>query len=363
MNASQDQVVDAITELVPRLMTAMDGYDQLQHAIEPDRFAELSFTSEPLVAEVAARAEAFGALAFPEELEPVRTIIGEGAKYELRAYDGLSRHDEGMGHLMKANRAHCRAQEIMYALAGAMSPINRYYLEPRARSNDSLLQALASDATQQAGVMVANNDRKARGGFSLYVPENLDPETPAPLVIAMHGGTGHGADFLWSWVREARTRGFIVLAPTAQQDTWSLMGEEHDYPHLLQMIDYVQSNWHVDPQHILATGMSDGGSYAVIAGLKEDSPITHIANFSGVLHMQVFMDGSIARAAGKPIYIVHGSLDQMFPIETAYMAKSELESAGAELTYRQIDGLTHSFARFEVPAMIEWFNPALRLPE
>ena len=56
-----------------------------------------------------------------------------------------------------------------------------------------------------------------------------------PLVVAMHGGSGNGGAFLWSWVREARTRGFIVLAPTAIGSTWSLMepdiGRPQHRPH------------------------------------------------------------------------------------------------------------------------------------
>ena len=54
-----------------------------------------------------------------------------------------------------------------------------------------------------------------RGAFSLYVPEYYDPARAWPLVVAMHGGSGNGGAFLWSWLREARTRGFILLAPTA----------------------------------------------------------------------------------------------------------------------------------------------------
>ena len=49
----------------------------------------------------------------------------------------------------------------------------------------------------------------------------------------------------------------------------------------------------------------------------------------------------------------------MFPIETAYMAKHELENAGAKLNFREIQGLPHSYARFENPALLEWFNPQL----
>jgi phospholipase/carboxylesterase len=109
----------------------------------------------------------------------------------------------------------------------------------------------------------------------------------------------------------------------------------------------------------LLTGMSDGGTYALLAGLNADSPFTHLATFSGVLHPEIVMSGKLRYAVGKPIYLVHGTHDWMFPIESAYMAQHELEQVGARLTFREIAGLSHTFARDECPALLHWFNPAL----
>ena len=52
-----------------------------------------------------------------------------------------------------------------------------------------------------------NNDREARGGYSLYVPEYYDATTAWPMVVGLHGGSGNGRDFLWSWLREVRGGG------------------------------------------------------------------------------------------------------------------------------------------------------------
>jgi phospholipase/carboxylesterase len=180
-----------------------------------------------------------------------------------------------------------------------------------------------------------------RGGFSAYIPEYLDPSTPVSVVIALHGGTGHGADFLWSWLREAQTRGFILVAPTSVQDTWSLMGDE---------------------QHILLTGMSDGATYSLMAASQPDSPFTHLAPFSGVLHPDLVLQGRVQHLKDKPIYLVYGTEDWMFPVESAHMAQAELTQIGAHLTYREIPGLSHHFARGECPAVLQWFNAALAEP-
>ena len=54
-----------------------------------------------------------------------------------------------------------------------------------------------------------DNVREVRGGFSVYVPEYYDPAVACPVIVALHGGSGHGADFLWTGcVRRARAAAF-----------------------------------------------------------------------------------------------------------------------------------------------------------
>src|ERR1044072_8111114 len=55
----------------------------------------------------------------------------------------------------------------------------------------------------------------SRGGFSVYVPEYYTPDRAMPLVMALHGGSGNGRGFLWSWLRDARSLGAIL--PRARQ--------------------------------------------------------------------------------------------------------------------------------------------------
>ncbi|HIG42932.1 MAG: dienelactone hydrolase family protein [bacterium] len=365
MPSDLDRLHEAITLLIPKLLTAMEAFEHVQRNMQPQGAGPLADFIQPFEGELRQAFESFEPLQFPEDLQHFQKMISSSATYALRACDGVLHHEEGFGRIMQAMRAHCRAQEHIYSLAPILSPVNKYFVETEARGNMALLQQLADGANNaeqgKAGVLNAQNEREQRGGFSLYIPENLDAEQPAPLVIVMHGGSGHGADFLWSWVREARTRGFILMSPTSQQATWSLMGEEHDLKPLLSMLDFVTEGWSVDHSHILLTGMSDGGTYSLLAGCHEDSPFTHLAPFSGVLHPDLVMNGQIQYASQKPIYLVHGTQDWMFPIETAYMARQQLSEVGADLTFREIDGLGHSFARAEIPALLTWFNPDLAL--
>jgi phospholipase/carboxylesterase len=208
-------------------------------------------------------------------------------------------------------------------------------------------------------VLHAANERGARTGFSLYVPETFDGRTPMPLVVALHGGHGHGRDFLWSWLREARSRAMLLLAPTSQDRTWSIMGgPDADADRLKGIVETVALRYPVDRARVLLTGMSDGATYALVLGLGEDMPFTHLAPACGVLHPYLLTGEGLARARGRPIYLAHGVLDWMFPVHTARMAREVLLAAGARVVYREIEDLSHTYPRDENPPILDWLMTA-----
>lgn len=371
MTARDDELLEGITQLVPALLTCMAAFEQVQRNMHPARLGELAEFIKPYEAALQDACAGFKQLSFPEHLNSFGDRLQQAATYSLRACNGISTsngrgatNNSGAFAAMKAMRAQCHAQEWLYPVAAVFKPVSQYFLEESARNNEGLIEALNQpEDMSDLGLLTTNGDRAARGGFSLYVPENIDAEAPTPLVVALHGGTGHGADFIWSWLREARTRGFLLLSPTAQQDTWSLMGEDLDLPHLLQALALIGAKFNIDSQHILLTGMSDGGSYTLLAGLKEASPFTHLAPFSSVLHPDLAMSGRLAFAKDRDIYLVHGTQDWIFPIETAFMAQSALEAAGARLIFRPIEGLSHTYCRTENDALLRWFHPGLVVPD
>ncbi|MFP6807256.1 MAG: hypothetical protein VB957_08745 [Pseudomonadales bacterium] len=364
MPDNSDQLADAITDLAPKLLTTMGAFEQVQRNMHPSRIEALAEFIAPFELSLRDSFEEFAKHSFPEDIAQFGKRLHDGAKYSLRACNGITDRSDDTFATMKAMRAQCRAQEFIYPLANILTPVSQYFLEIEARDNKQLLDQLNQDRPgEQIGVLNAQNERDKRGGFTVYIPEYLDRSKPASLVIALHGGTGHGADFLWSWLREARTRGFILMAPTSQMDTWSLMGEEHDLDPLTAMLDFVKQQCTIDEEHIMLTGMSDGATYTLLAGLNDNSPFTHLAPFSGVLHPEIVMSGRMKFAENRNIYLVHGTLDWMFPIETAHMAQAELAAAGARVMFKPIEGLSHIYCRAESPDLIHWFNPSLEIPK
>ncbi len=59
---------------------------------------------------------------------------------------------------------------------------------------------------------------------------------------------------------------------------------------------------------------------------------------------------------GLPMYLVHGVLDWMFPVEVARQAQQALSQAGANVTYREIGDLAHTYPREINALMLAWLS-------
>jgi phospholipase/carboxylesterase len=141
-----------------------------------------------------------------------------------------------------------------------------------------------------------------------------------------------------------------------------MIGPDIDGAALRSMVEYVGSHWRVNSGSILLTGLSDGATYALLTGLSPGSPFTALAPLSGVLHPACLAEERREQVRGRRIFLVHGSLDWMFPVQTARWAHEELQAAGADIVFREVADLSHTYAREQNDAILSWFDPALALP-
>src|SRR6185312_14091817 len=183
-----------------------------------------------------------------------------------------------------------------------------------------------------------------------------DPGEAHPVVFALHGGAGSGRSFLWSWLRDARAAGAILVAPTAVGETWALQGQDVDSPNLERILGLVEARWNVDPKRRLLTGMSDGGTYSYVSGLVEGSPFTHLAPACAAFHPMLTAFAGASRMQGLPIHLTHGVQDWMFDVDMAREAKSALAAAGARVTYREIEDLSHCYPSEVNPDVLAWMD-------
>jgi phospholipase/carboxylesterase len=307
---------------------------------------------------------AFEEAQVPRELGAFHAQLAEAAGHAARALDAFlddAPRELAVARILEAMRERCRAERALYPLRQALPPVGAHFVEEPLRDRLDLL-----DPDPQEGVSVgiheAPGPAQERGGFTLYVPESYDGSRDFALVVALHGAGGHGSDFLWTWLREARGRRFLLLAPTSRAATWSLDAPALDGAALDSMVAFVRERWRVDAARVLVTGLSDGATFALLWGLAEGSPATALAPVSGVLHPANFALGNLERARGRRIYLAHGALDWLFPVSLARLARETLERAGADLVYREIEDLSHTYPRDENDRILAWFDASLALP-
>jgi phospholipase/carboxylesterase len=360
-----EAVVDDIVAVLPPLLQSLEALGFIARHLNPPDFGRvMEAAGEP---DVALRAERPRLAAWPSEFDGIRNALQTASDAALTAFDGLREVQNGHGDLVsvfKALRHAPRAQEALYPLVAKLPPVSQFFVEPGLREDAALLARLAEPANENTGIFHDHNEPGSRGGFSLYVPEYYTPDRAWPLVMALHGGSGNGRGFLWAWLRDARSHGAILVAPTATADasnsktTWALMGEDTDTPNLLRILDSVRSRWNVDAQRMLLTGMSDGGTFCYVSGLESASPFTHLAPVSATFHPLMAEMADADRLRGLPIHLVHGRLDWMFPVQVARQTRQLLSAAGADVTYREIDDLSHTYPREINPPILAWLRGA-----
>ena len=259
--------------------------------------------------------------AWPEDLRFFRGQLVDGGRCGAGALEGVTASATDPNGVMRAYRAmrhNTHAVEALYPLTFMLPPVSRFFLEPDRRTDDALMRTYRQRrrAARRSRCTQCDNARDTRGGFSLYMPEYYDAATRWPLIVALHGGSGHGADFLWTWFKRSAHARRILISPTSQDGTWSLMDPRSRWStRCARSLSRIADRWSIDADHVLLTGMSDGGTFSLLTGLLGRAPFTHLAPISGSFH-PMLLDGA-ADIRGLPIYLVHGALDWMFPIDMA----------------------------------------------
>jgi phospholipase/carboxylesterase len=351
----QDRVLDDITVLLPPLLQSLDALSFIARHLHPPQLREVvAAVGEP---DAPLRAEQGRLEGWPEALSDVKSALETASEAAIAAFDALRTADPYEPRAaFQGLRGLGRAQEALYPLAAGLPPVSRFFLPIGARDDASRLKALAeAEPREDTGVFHIDNEPGTRGGFSLYVPEDYRPDgPPVPLVVALHGGSGNGRSFLWTWLRDARAHGAILVSPTAAGQTWALMGPDVDSPRLADIVGRVRGRWNIDPARLLMTGMSDGGTFSYVSGLEAGSPFTHLAPISAAFHPMLAQFADRGRVQGLPIHIAHGALDWMFPVAQAREAARTLSAAGARVTLREIEDLSHTYPTELNADLLDW---------
>ena len=188
-----------------------------------------------------------------------------------------------------------------------------------------IASVLAVEAVQRIGGAPSDAQRTMiHGGRPrTYLVRDFGSGEPAPVVIVLHGGGGHGenAAQMTGFDRVAAREGVIAVYPngTAARDrdrflTWNaghccaaaMRGAVDDVGFIGAIVDALVASKRADASRIFVTGMSNGGMLAHRLGRELSSTLAGIAPVVGA----IFGDEPPPRAP-VPAFVVVGADDRV----------------------------------------------------
>ena len=117
------------------------------------------------------------------------------------------------------------------------------------------------------------------------------------------------------------------------------------------ILDEMQERYHVDPERMLLTGISDGGSFSYEVGFAWPERFAGLAVVAGILRPHQ----RSAQANQLPVYVVHGAQDQLFPVAYIRLVVDKLREWGHNVTYHELAGFGHAYPPGDT-VILDWFE-------
>ena len=250
------QYANAVHEAEQSLLAFLQTFESIQNDMRVERLAE--FQAQLRAAAPDSFADLTGRLSQagpPEDLRQFHDAFVAGIRHCGNAGNAFLSADERSYSLtgMDVRRSLCRGLQVLYGVRAHTPTLADYWLLPDATPERDALDTPASDAGAPVGVI---HRRRAAplADYSLYVPESYTPSRNWPLIVCLHGAYGRGDHFLWSWLRPAKSRGYMLLAPKSLDVTWSILQPERDAASVVAMLDEVCGEYAVDRSRSIPVG-------------------------------------------------------------------------------------------------------------
>ncbi|MBU3741425.1 MAG: tetratricopeptide repeat protein [Candidatus Kapabacteria bacterium] len=237
-------------------------------------------------------------------------------------------------------------------------------LAPLLRSTDpaavDVRSRLAADTTS-----VLMYTPQTRIGTSLVTyPEGYTPDQQYRLVVLLHGN-GHSSAVMTSWAKRLGLRDVIFVAPQAPyvkmletiaslRERYSAAGEELNAPDsLLDDVVTTSAEWYHDAmmqawrtlpvsqqKKPIVIGFSQGGFYAHVLATRYPGDIEAFCSISASMyaHGNVTPRYPQLRTFGVRALVLHGTKDEVVPLQTAELIHAGLQQAGVDHNYFTFDG-------------------------
>jgi phospholipase/carboxylesterase len=127
------------------------------------------------------------------------------------------------------------------------------------------------------------------------------------------------------------------------------------YTKLMQFIGDVKKGYPVDPAKIILFGFSMGAMMSYVAALTHPDSVKGIVANSGLIPEGAGLKYEWDKIKNKPFFVGHGIHDSLVPVAFAKRSKELLETAGADLTYREYE-MDHQIDEESLGDSIRWLS-------
>ena len=187
--------------------------------------------------------------------------------------------------------------------------------------------------------------------YALRVPENYDPNKAYPVEFNLHGGVSRPKiaenESPWSERYESLSPAdTIIVVPVGWSDAFWWYDNQAD--NLSAILRSLKQHYNVNDNKVIMTGVSDGGTGAYFFAFLQPTEWAAFVPFIG--HPGVLSNPragvshpiDFSNLKGKPLYIVNGENDRLYPARAILPYISEMEEANADVQFTIIPNGGHN---------------------
>lgn len=214
--------------------------------------------------------------------------------------------------------------------------------------------------------------------YAVYVPADYQSTRQWPIILALHGSDDFGTDGrkqlnggLAPKIRTYPDR-FPTIVVFPQSHVEGMAGwRARDGEAAMAELDKTIAEFSIDPKRVYLTGVSAGGNGAWFLAAKFPERFAAVAvvagwvseEHAGKRYPSIAPPGTpdlyayvARRVASIPIWISHGAMDSIVPVEESRRMYAALKAVGADVQYEEFPTVGHNAwdITYEQPPMITW---------
>ena len=175
--------------------------------------------------------------------------------------------------------------------------------------------------------------------YYLYVPKSLQPSSPVPLVVLLHGSNHVGLSLAEKWNDLAEKEGVIIVAPdSADSAHWSVPGDGPAFLH--ELVESIKTRYPINAKRVYLFGHSGGAVFALLMSLYESEYFAATAIHAGALYPEANFLVDLAKRK-TPIQIQVGTIDEFFPLKFVRGTRDLLNTHGFSVQLIELPGHNH----------------------